>query len=160
MERIIRVKHEWNGIKPYYMRQEPETGRYVARDKDGKELQGVTAEFYYNNRERFIVLDAKAAASELNKNYCHRNDAANYGLATKQIADEYSIEIKPVEGITFQPITKRFYAACKAMQAMVGSEELRIKIIEDCRGKDITEEEAIAKYAYGYADELIKQGKE
>lgn len=50
-------------------------------------------------------------------------------------------------------MSKRFYAACAAMQGILANEELRIKILQDQRNghKDLI------GISYEFADELLKQ---
>ena len=50
-------------------------------------------------------------------------------------------------------ISKRFYAACAAMQGILSNEDLRIAILKD----EINGHGNFAKIAFEFADELLKQ---
>lgn len=50
-------------------------------------------------------------------------------------------------------MSKRFYAACAAMQGILANEEMRLNItIDQSKGGF-----SLAKYAFEYADQLLKQ---
>lgn len=54
-------------------------------------------------------------------------------------------------------MSKRFYAACAAMQGIVTNYELLQDCIKDSRTQGKSHQSYIAEYAYEIADELLKQ---
>lgn len=58
-----------------------------------------------------------------------------------------------------QGISKRFYAACCAMQGILASEVMMTMALRGAKGINVKEEIVVIKSAYEYADELLKQEK-
>jgi len=68
------------------------------------------------------------------------------------------------DGQTFATdgMTKRFYAACAAMQGILSNRELQIAIYRDAHSKSsnpngLSSDEYIISHCYLFADELLKQ---
>jgi hypothetical protein len=57
-------------------------------------------------------------------------------------------------------MSKRFYAACKAMQGILSNSEAYKVIIEDADHQNKCFGEMIIKQSYQFADELLKQENE
>lgn len=59
-------------------------------------------------------------------------------------------------------MSKRFYAACAAMQGILANRELQIAIYKDCKStsqnpKNLQVDEYLISHCYIFADELLKQ---
>lgn len=64
------------------------------------------------------------------------------------------------DGIRQEGVSKRFYAACAAMQGLLSSTQVMERAYEEELHGGLSIEESVCRAAYGIADELLKQEDE